>query len=81
MGQMIPVEQIEGSELVKGDFMQIDKEGNPIDGGIFTADAQISIEVIQDKKIKTSFIARQVGDTVDFDIRRLFPMIQRSLPC
>ena len=72
MGQMVPVEQIEGSELVKGDFMQIDKEGNPIDGGIFTPDAQISVEVIKDDKIKTSFMARQVGDTVDFDVRRAF---------
>ncbi len=73
MGQMIPVEQIEGSELVKGDFMQIDKEGNPIDGGIFTADAQISMEVVKDDKIKTSFMARQVDDTVDLDIRKAFP--------
>jgi trigger factor len=73
MGQMVPVEQIEGSELVKGDFMQIDKEGNPIDGGIYTADAQISIEVVRDDKIKTSFMARQVDDTVDFDVRKAFP--------
>jgi len=73
MGQMIPVEQIEGSELVKGDFMQIDKEGNPIDGGIFTEDAQISMEVVKDEKIKTSFLARQVDDTVDLDIRKAFP--------
>jgi trigger factor len=73
MGQMIPVEQIEGSELVKGDFVQIDKEGNPIDGGIFTEDAQISMEVFKDEKIKTSFMARQVGDTVDLDIRKAFP--------
>ena len=73
MGQMLPVEQIEGSELVKGDFMQIDKEGNPIDGGIFTPDAQISVEVIKDDKIKTSFMARQAGDTVDFDVRKAFP--------
>jgi trigger factor len=73
MGQMIPVEQIEGTELVKGDFVQIDKEGNPIDGGIFTEDAQISMEVVKDEKIKTSFMARQVGDTVDLDIRKAFP--------
>jgi trigger factor len=73
MGQMLPVEQIEGSELVKGDFMQIDKEGNPIDEGIFTADAQISMEVVKDDKIKTSFMACQVGDTVDIDIRKAFP--------
>jgi len=73
MGQMITVEQIEGSELVKGDFMQIDKEGNPIDGGIFTEDTQISMEVVRDDKIKTSFMARQAGDTVDLDIRKAFP--------
>jgi trigger factor len=73
MGQMVPVEQIEGNELVKGDFMQIDKEGNPIDGGIFAADAQISMEVIKDDKIKTSFMAGQVDDTVDLDVRKAFP--------
>jgi len=73
MGQVVPVEQIEGSELVKGDFVQINKEGNPIDGGIYTEDAQISVEVIKDGKIKTSFIARQAGDTVDLDIRKAFP--------
>jgi len=73
MGQVVPVEQIEGSELVKGDFVQINKEGNTIDGGIYTEDAQISVEVIKDEKIKTSFIARQAGDTVDLDIRKAFP--------
>jgi trigger factor len=73
MGSMVPIGQIEGSELVKGDLMQIDKEGNPIEGGIFAADAQISMEVIRDEKIKTSFMACQVGDTVDFDVRRAFP--------
>ncbi len=73
MGKMIPVEQIGESELVKGDFMQIDKDGNPIEGGIFSPDAQISMKVIKDNKIKTSFIARQAGDTVDLDIRTAFP--------
>jgi len=73
MGKMIPVEQIEGSELVKGDFMQIDREGNPIEGGIFAADAQFSMEVIRDSTIKTSFMACRVDDTVDLDIRAAFP--------
>jgi trigger factor len=73
MGTMIPVEQIEGTELVKADFMQIDKEGNPIDGGILSPDAQFSMEVIKDDKIKTSFMARQSGDMVDMNIRDAFP--------
>ncbi len=73
MGKMVPVEQTEGSELVKGDLMQIDREGNPIEGGIFTVDAQFSVEVIRDEKIKNSFMARQVDDTVDLDVRKAFP--------
>ena len=70
---MVPVGQIEGMELVKGDLMQINKEGDPIEGGIFAADAQISMEVIRDEHTKTSFKACQVDDTVDFDIRKAFP--------
>lgn len=73
MGSMVPVGQIEGMELVKGDLMQINKEGDPIEGGIFAADAQISMEVIRDEHTKTSFKACQVDDTVDFDIRKAFP--------
>ncbi len=73
MGKMIPVEQIEGSEIVKGDLMQIDREGNPIDDGILSQDAQFSMELIKDDKIKTSFLACQSGDTVDLDIRAAFP--------
>ncbi len=73
MGQMLPVEQIEGTETLKGDFLQIDKEGNLIEGGIESIDSSLSLEVIKDKKIKTSFAARQVGDHVDFDIRKAFP--------
>ncbi len=73
MGEMINVEQIEGSETLKGDFVQIDKEGNPIEDGIQSEDASLSLEVVKDKKIKTSFTARQTGDHVDFDIRKALP--------
>jgi len=73
MGQMIPVEQIEGSETLKGDFLQIDKDGNPIEGGIQSDDSSLSLEVMKDDKIKTTFTARQAGDQVDFDIKKAFP--------
>jgi trigger factor len=73
MGQMLPVEQIEGTESLKGDFVQIDKEGNPIEEGINSLDSAFSLEVMKDNKIKTGFTARQVGDSVDFNIRKAFP--------
>jgi trigger factor len=73
MGQMVPVEQIGGSESLKGDFVQIDKDGNPIEGGIHSSDASFSLEVIKDQKTKTAFMARQPGDSVDLDIRKALP--------
>ncbi len=73
MGQMIPKEQIEGSESLKGDFIQIDREGNPIEEGIHSHDAFFSLEVVKDEKVKNAFIARRVGESVDMDIRRALP--------
>ena len=52
MGEMVSVEQVEGSETLKGDFVQIDKEGNPVEEGIHSEDASLSLEVIKDDKIK-----------------------------
>ena len=73
MGEMVKVEQIEGSESLKADFVQIDTEGNPIEGGIHSTGAYFSLEVIKDGKVRTAFMARQVGETVDLDIRKAFP--------
>jgi trigger factor len=73
MGRMDPVGQIEGTENVKADFHQIDREGNPVEGGIHSHDAHFSMEVVKDDKARTALMARQVGDVVDIDIRKAFP--------
>jgi trigger factor len=73
MGTMVPVEQVSGDEIIVGDFLQIDKEGNPIEGGIMSEAARFSMEVIKDSKTKTALSARQSGDFVDMDIRIAFP--------
>jgi len=73
MGKLLPVDQIEGSESLKGDFVQIDENGNPVEEGINSSDAYFSLEVLKDEKTKTAFAARQVGESVDLDIRKSFP--------
>jgi len=73
MGQLVPVDQIEGSESLKGDFVQIDNDGNPVEEGINSPDANFSLEVLKDEKTKTAFTARQAGESVDLDIRKSFP--------
>ena len=41
---------------MKGFMQKSDKEGNLIDGGIFTEDAQMSLEMMKDdEQIKTPF--------------------------
>jgi trigger factor len=73
MGRMETVQQVEGSESLKADFIQIDREGNPVDEGIHSHDAYFSLEVVRDEKTRMAFMARQVGDTVDLDIRKALP--------
>jgi trigger factor len=73
MGKMIPVEQVEGDETLRGDFAQIDREGNPIEEGIRSEGASFSLSVLKDEKTRTAFMARQAGDHVDLDIRKALP--------
>jgi len=73
MGRMVPVEQVGENEILQGDFIQIDTEGNPVEGGIRAEEARFSMEVIKDGKTKTGLMARHVGDSVDMDIRKAFP--------
>ncbi len=73
MGSMIPADQVSGDEIIVGDFTQIDKEGNPVEGGIVSEGARFSMEVVKDNKVKTSMTARQVGDFAEMDIRAAFP--------
>jgi trigger factor len=73
MGEMVPKDAVEGEETLKGDWNQIDKDGNLIEGGIVSEDSSLVLSVVKDKKIKTSFTARQVGESVDLDIKKAFP--------
>jgi trigger factor len=73
MGTMVPVDQVSGDEILQGDFTQIDKEGNPVEGGITAEDARFSMEVVKDTKVKTGLTARKAGDSVEMDVRSTFP--------
>jgi trigger factor len=75
MGRMIPVEQVTGDEIITGDFVQIDREGDLVEGGIVSEGARFSMEVIKDNKAKTALTARQAGNSVDLDIRAAFPNV------
>ena len=72
-GKQESVDVISEKSLVKGDFVQLDQEGNELEGGITAEDSVLSMSVIKDDKIKETLLNLTVGDTVVFNPRKAFP--------
>ena len=72
-GTVKQVEVSEGNEIMKGNFVQIDQEGIPVENGITAEDSSFSLEIIKDSKILETCKARKVGDTITFDVKKAFP--------
>jgi len=72
-GTMLKEEAITGNEILKGDFHQLDAEGNLIENGIVTENSTFSLEFMKDRAISDSFLGKKVNDNVIFDIRKAFP--------
>lgn len=73
LGKMLTVEEIGGNEIIKGDFQQVDKDGNIVEGGIFIESSSFSIEIVKDKDILNSFLGKKADDTIILDVRKAFP--------
>jgi trigger factor len=72
-GTMNKLDEITGNEILKGDFRQVDKEGEMIEGGIAAESSSFSLEAIKDKNLVDSFIGKRADETVIFDVRKAFP--------
>jgi trigger factor len=72
-GTMLKVEEVTGNEILKGDFRQVDTEGNLLENGIVTENTSFSLEFVKDKKISDLFTGKKVNDSVVFNIRKAFP--------
>lgn len=64
---------IEGTSYVKGNAIQLDKDGNVVQDGIFAEDTMIATDIIKDEKEKKKFIGAKIDDAVTFDIKKAFP--------
>ena len=72
-GTMLKVEEVTGNEVLKGDFHQLDNEGNPMENGIKTENSSFSLELMKDTKILDLLKGKKVNDSVVFDIKKAFP--------
>ena len=71
-GENIPAEEVGEKETMIGDFVELDGDGNPKEGGITPANVQVSVQLIHDEEIKSKFIGAKVGDIVTFSPKTAF---------
>jgi len=65
-GEFITAEAAEEKDMLKGII-------ESSDGSVKNDAATLSVEMVKDEEIKNSFLGKQAGDTVEFDLRRAFP--------
>lgn len=72
-GEMIPVEEIEGSEYLKGEIIELDEEGKAKDNGVRNEDASFSLMYVKDEETVAAFKGAKKGQEVKFNAVKAFP--------
>lgn len=72
LGQNLPDDEIKEKSSVRGNFVQLDENGNKTENGIKAENVLIAIDMIKDDEIKNSFIGKKKDDVVVFDPAKAF---------
>ena len=72
-GEFIPVETAGESELIKGNLVEVDENGNVVENGIFVERISMSLDMMKDDDEKMLFMGTQKGDEVIFDVKKAYP--------
>lgn len=72
-GKFEKVDLTDEKDVLKGKIEELDNDGNPVDEGLTVEDTTLSVEIIQDNKIKKQFIGKSEGEFIDFNLRKAFP--------
>ena len=72
-GSFVEVEEAEDKDMLKGDFVQTDENGNPLEDGIQTEGVTVSLEIMKDEDIKKEILTKKAGDTYNFDVKKAYP--------
>ena len=71
-GENEVVDAIEEKDTVRGDFVQLDAEGNELEDGIKAEKVVIAIDLMKDEAIQKEFIGKKSGDVIVFDPVKTF---------
>ncbi len=66
-GENKVVETAGDSDTLRGNFVQLDEEGNPLEGGITADKVVIAVDLMKDEEVKAQFVGKKAGDVVVFD--------------
>lgn len=72
LGQNVPAEEAIEDSSVRGDFVQLDAEGNEVEGGIAPKGVLLAVDKIKDEEVKKSFIGSKKDDIIIFDPVKAF---------
>ncbi|MEN8118479.1 MAG: trigger factor [Bacteroidota bacterium] len=72
LGQNIPVEEAKDNSSVRGNFVQLDDEGNEVEDGIKPEGVILAVDMIKDEEIKKSFVGCKKDDIIIFDPVKAF---------
>ena len=66
-GENKVVDAVEEKDTVRGNFVQLNDEGNELEDGIKADQIVIAINLMKDEETKSSFIGKKAGDVMVFD--------------
>jgi len=67
MGQQVDVDEVNEKTLVRGNFVELDEQGQEKEGGIRANDVLLSVELIKDEEIKNQFLGKRKDETFAFN--------------
>lgn len=67
-----PVETIEEKDTVRGDFAQLDADGNVLADGIAAEKVVIAVDLMKDAAVQKEFLGKKAGDVLVFDPVKTF---------
>lgn len=72
-GEMVPVDEVEGTEYVKGELIELNADGSVKEGGVNNAEASLSVMHIKDEEAVNAFKGAKAGQEVKFNAAKSFP--------
>jgi trigger factor len=72
LGTNVPDDEVKDNSSVRGDFVQLDENGEEVEDGIQPKEVLIAIDRLKDEEIKTEFIGKKKDDVLIFDPVKAF---------